>query len=262
MDEPLWPWQKMPARPSLDQLGQGHTARAWILNLVELGHWLALVSVVVVAWVVFDQADALTEWLGTRWQAFALLISILLPAAGSIGFIVMHAREQWQLTPPAGWNGSNDGHDPMLRRLVYRMLFSGLTVSQLLLPLAVFGANPALLVLLAGLGLVAVAGPSRPLLPWRHAGISLLPVALPLVVAMAASIVLALVAFWHLLAPGLASKGWPAALAILPLVCNGGGGALEASLAETTYNQWWHLAAAVLLTCGSLAYGLLLAVAI
>lgn len=261
MDEPLWPWQRMPARPSLDRLGQGHTARAWILNLVELGHWLSLLSVLVAAWVAFDQADALTDRIGSRWQAFALLISILLPAAGGMGFIVMHAREQWQLTPPAGWNGSGDGHDPVLRRVAYRMVFSGLTVSQLLLPLAVFGARPALLALLAGLGMIAVAGPNRPLLPWRHAGIPVMPVALPLVVAMGASMVLALAAFWHLLAPGLASKGWPTALALLPMVCNGGGGALESTQAETTYNQWWHLVAIVLITCGSLAYALLLAVA-
>jgi hypothetical protein len=261
-DEPLWPWQKRPARPSLNQLGQDHTARAWILNLVELGHWLALLSVVVVAWVAFDQADRLTDRLGSRWQAFALLISVLLPAAGSIGPIMMHAQEQWQLTPPAGWNGNDDGHDPALRRLAYRLLFSGLTVSQLLLPLAVFGARPPLLILLAGLGLIAVAGPSRPLLPWRHAGILVMPVALPLVVAMGASMVLAMAAFWQLLAPSLSSRGWPAAFALLPLLCNGAGGALETTQAETTYNQWWHLVAVVLLTCGSLAYALLLGVAI
>lgn len=261
MDEPLWPWQKMPARPSLDSLGQGHTARAWILNLVELGHWLSLLSVVSVAWVAFDQADALTGRLGSRWQAFALLISILLPAAGGVGFILMHAREQWQITPPAGWKGRHDGHDPVLRRLAYRLVFSGLTVSQLLLPLAVFGARPALVVLVAGLGLIAVAGPSRPVLPWRHAGIPVMPVTVPLLLAMGASMVLAIASFWQLLAPGLSSKGWPAALALLPMLCNGGGGALEATQAETTYNQWWHLLAIILINCGSLAYALLLAVA-
>lgn len=59
----------------------------------------------------------------------------------------------------------------------------------------------------------------------------------------------------------LVARGCPAATALLPLVCNGAGGALEATQAETTYNQWWHLAAVLVLSSGSLLYGLLLAIA-
>jgi hypothetical protein len=255
--EPLWPWQKAPARPSLVRLGQGQSARTWVLNLVQLGHWLVLLSVLPVAWVTFSQVDRLAARLGSHWQVFALLISILLPAAAGVGPIVMHAREQWQLTPPAGALDIQDGHDPMLRRLAYRTLFSGLTLSQLLLPLAVFGARPWLVTLLVALGLVVLAGPSRPLVPWKHAGVPLMPVAL----AMGASIALAVAAYWQLLAPGLVARGWPAVTALLPLVCNGGGGALEATQAETTYNQWWHLVAVLVLSGGSLLYGLLLTMA-
>ena len=51
------------------------------------------------------------------------------------------------------------------------------------------------------------------------------------------SIMLALVAQWQLLAPGLASSGWTGALALPPLVCNGAGGALEATQAQTSFNQ-------------------------
>lgn len=261
MDEPLWPWQKAPPRPSLMRLGQGHNARGWILNLVQIGHWLVLLSVLPVAWVTFSQADRLAAQLGSRWQVFALLISILLPASASTGPIMMHAREQWQLTPPAGAHGIEDGHDPVLRRLAYRTLFSGLTLSQLLLLLAVFGAQPVLVAVLLALGLVVLAGPSRPLVPWKHAGVPLMPVALPLALAMGGSIGLAVAGYWQLLAPGLVARGWPAAMALLPLVCNGAGGAVEATQAETTYNQWWHLVAAVLLSGGSLIYALLLAIA-
>jgi|GEM_PF-5034560 hypothetical protein len=259
--EPLWPWQKAPARPSLVRLGQGQSARTWVLNLVQLGHWLVLLSVLPVAWVTFSQVDRLAARLGSHWQVFALLISILLPAAAGVGPIVMHAREQWQLTPPAGALDIQDGHDPMLRRLAYRTLFSGLTLSQLLLPLAVFGARPWLVTLLVALGLVVLAGPSRPLVPWKHAGVLLMPVALPLAVAMGASIALAVAAYWQLLAQGLAQAGWPEALALLPLAGNGAGGAVEATLAETTYNQWWHLVAVIVLSSGSLIFALLLTIA-
>jgi len=259
--EPLWPWQKAPARPSLVRLGKGHTARAWILNLVQLGHWLTSLAVLSVAWVAFRQADVLVAQLGTRWQVFTLLISILLPTATSVAPILSHAREQWQLTPPAGLNGCSDGHDPVLRSLAYRLLFSGLTLSQLLLTLAVFGPRPALVVLLLLLCLVVVAGPSRPLVPWRHAGVLLIPISLPLALAMGASVVLSAAAYWQLLAPGLDQAGWPEGLALLPLICSGAGGALEATQAETTYNQWWHLVAVLVLSGGSLLYGLLLALA-
>ena len=259
-DEPLWPWQKAPARPSLVRLGQGHTARAWILNLVQLGHWLTSLAVLSVAWVAFRQADGLEAQLGTRWQVFTLLISILLPTATSVAPILTHAREQWQVVPPAGVNGCSDGHDPVLRSLAYRLLFSGLTLSQLLLTLAVFGPRPALLALVLVLCLVVVAGPSRPMVPWRHAGVLLIPISLPLALSMGASVMLSAAAYWELLAPGLEQAGWPEALALLPLVCSGAGGALEATQAETTYNQWWHLVAVVVLTAGSLLYALLLAV--
>lgn len=262
MDEPLWPWQKAPARASLVRLGQAQTARAWILNLVQLGHWLVMLSVLPVGWVAFSHADDLAARLGTTWQAFALLISILLPAAASAGPILMHAREQWQLTPPEGACGSEDGHDPRLRVLSYRTLFSGLTFSQLLLPLAVFGTQPGLVAIILALSLVVMAGPTRPLVPWRHAGVPLMPVALPLALAMGASIVLAMAAYWQLLGPGLAAKGLPSGLALLPLVCNGAGGALEATKAETSYNQWWHLLAVLVISSGSLIYTLLLALAL
>ena len=53
-EQPLWPWNKAPARPSLVRLGQEATARGWILNLVQLGHWLVLLSVLPVAWVAFS----------------------------------------------------------------------------------------------------------------------------------------------------------------------------------------------------------------
>ena len=36
--EKPWGWDKAPAKLSLQKLKQDHTARAWILNLIELIH--------------------------------------------------------------------------------------------------------------------------------------------------------------------------------------------------------------------------------
>jgi len=36
---------------------------------------------------------------------------------------------------------------------------------------------------------------------------------------------------------------------------------VEATLAETTYNQWWHLVAVIVLSSGSLIFALLLTIA-
>jgi hypothetical protein len=179
------------------------------------------------------------------------------------GFCIRRLRWQTGLGPLPASLGEIGllGQQKLNAYYAYRTLFSGLTLAQLLLPLAVFGLQPALVALVLALGLVVVAGPSRPLVPWRHEGVHLMPVAQPLALAMGASIVLSVAAYWTLLAPGLVAKGWPAATSLLPLVCNGAGGALEATQAETTYNQWWHLVAVVVLSGGSLLYGLLLAVA-
>jgi hypothetical protein len=46
------------------------------------------------------------------------------------------------------------------------------------------------------------------------------------------------------------AAGLPAALALAPGVCQGLGGGIEASLAETRFNQWWHLLAVLVLNAG------------
>jgi len=260
--DPRWPWQKHAARASLVRLGRAGSARAWILNLIQFFHWLSLLSVVLVGWVVVDHIDVLTDALGSRWQSYALLLSALLPGAAGIPPILMHSCEGWQLTPELGSTESGDGHDPVLRRMAYRILFSGLTLSQLLLPLAVFGLRLVLLIPLSFCALGVIVGPSRPLLPWKTNGVLLLPVAVPLAIAFAASLPLAALALWFWLDPPLTAAGFSPGVSLVPLLMLGAGGATEAIKAETTFNQWWHLVAILLLLAGNLVYARLLSIAL
>jgi hypothetical protein len=258
---PVWPWQKCRPRPSLVRVGQAATARTWILNLVQSGHWLAVFIGFWVGWIVFAHLGAIEHHLGSIGRVYALQLSVLLPAMASGYPVLMHACEGWQTLPERGTVDPDDGHDPVLRGMAYRFLFSGLTLSQLLLSFAVFGAEFPVLPVLVVLALVVLLGPARPLLPWRHHGSLLLPLPVSLALAFALSLALGLCSSWSLMAGPLVAAGLPSMLALAPLACLGLGGALEGCLAETSYNQWWHLAAVIAFISGFVIYGLLLSIA-
>jgi len=242
-------------------VGQAASARAWILNLVQSAHWLAVFVGCWVGWIVFAHLEPIAQHLGSMGRVYALLLSVLLPAFAALCPILMHACEGWQIVPQRGTVDPEDGHDPVLRGVACRFLFSGLTWSQLLLVLAVFGTQSRGLPLLISLALVVLFGPARPSLPWSRNGTLLLPVPVPLAVAFVLSLLMALFGAWNLMSGPLAANGWPALLALAPLACFGLGGALEGCLAETSFNQWWHLAAAIAFTAGFASYGLLLSIA-
>jgi hypothetical protein len=246
----VWPWQKSPPKAVLQELGQARSARPWILNLVQLAHWCTVAGTVQVAWLLFERRDALSLLLGPDWRVFSLLLSGLVLEAGGLAPMLMHAREDWQVAPSLAGAAPQEANDPLLRQQAYRFLFSGLTLGQVLRALAVFGSGPAALALLLPPALVAVLGPSRPLLPWQRRGVPLLPLAVPLAVAFLLSSLAMLAAMLHLFGPALAAAGLPAALALAPGVCQGLGGGIEASLAETRFNQWWHLLAVLVLNAG------------
>lgn len=253
---PTWPWQKAAPKRSLAALGQAANARASILTLVQAAHWLLLPVMVLVGWIIFSASSQLAMRLGSRWQVFALLLSLAFTALGGLCPMLMHAREGWQLAPPA--EQVEEGNDPVLRIHAYRFLFSGLTAANLCVAVAVFGrAAPALLLVLPA-ALVVLLGPGRPLLPWRHAGGLLLPVPIPLALAFLLSSLLKAAALLALFGPALSAIGLPPLLALAPLLASGLGGGLEGGLAETRFNQWWHLLAILLLDSSALLEGLLL----
>ena len=253
---PAWPWQKGAVKSTLANLGQERTARPWILTLVQAAHWLLLPGLALVAWRIFSGSEALTARLGSRWQVFALLLGTACMALGSLAPMLMHAREGWQVAPAAAV--PEEGNDALLRLHAYRLLFSGLSAGQLLFALAVFGPTGPALALLLPAALVVVMGPGRPLLPWRQGGALLLPVPVPLALAFLISALLQAIAMLKLYGPALAGYGLPPPLALAPLLGSGLGGGLEGGLAETRFNQWWHLLAIVLLNAGVLLEAMLL----
>ncbi len=253
---PTWPWQKGPVKRSLVERGLAGTARPWILTLVQAAHWLVFPWLALVAWQIFAGSDALALLLGSRWQVFALLLSPAVTALGALAPMLMHAREGWQVAPAADEDAV--GNDAQLRLHAYRFLFSGLTAAQLLFAVGVFGARGPVLALLLPAALVVLLGPARPLLPWRQAGALLLPLPLPLGLAFVVSGLLWAAALLALCGPALAAGGLPPLLALAPLLGAGMGGGLEGGLAETRFNQWWHLLAVLLINAGALLEALLL----
>jgi hypothetical protein len=245
---PKWPWQKVKPKSTLIQLKQEHSTKPWILDAVQAGHWISLALLFMLTWIIFINNERLTEVLGSRWQTFALLLWPILQAQASLAPMLMHARESWQLAPAA--TCASDGNDALLRIHAYRFLFSGLSLSQLTISLAVFGIAPLLICIQAPVAAVVLAGPSRPLLPLKNQDAVLVPIAIPLAVAFTISAIMAGFAMYVLYATVLsANNQWPI-LAITPLLLGTAGGMLEGGLAETEFNQWWHLLAIATIAAG------------
>ena len=247
---PKWPWQKNVAKASLVELGQARTAKPWILNLIQCGHWITVALLFVLTWVLFNKNELLIERLGSRWQAFALLLWPMFQIQASMAPILMHARESWQLAPTA--ISTAYGNDALLRFHAYRFLFNGLSLSQLMISLAVYGINPLLIGIALPMVAIIVAGPSRPLLSFSKNDNNLLPISIPLAIAFMATAIISIFAIFTLYGPALSAANLPSILAPAPLLLYAAGGIVEVNLGETKFNQWWHLLAIATIGCGAL----------
>lgn len=121
-----------------------------------------------------------------------------------------------------------------------------------------------------GGALVSLLGPRmpRPTLPNAKSDRPVLPLSWSLLVVFVVQLVVSLAAYVHLFyAPFLAGLSpWlgrlPALLkpllvgvvCIIPPMVVGAGGAIEGAIAESTFNQWWHFTAFVVLVAGLLIH--------
>lgn len=284
----MWKWQKASPKLSLYTVNptQNNPAPAWLLNLVEFGHWVNMPIAFFVAYVIFQNTNSLAVGLdGDSSRVFWILLSVLMGQFSTAGAIIMHSYEDWQLAPfrnPLALpktGVTNDDLDSVrvenfnnawLSAVFMDVLFTFNNISFSLFTLGVFGFNvwTQLLVILSIA--VTLLGPKEPILkltriiPTDGTGTPRPIMRLPVsqIVLFAITVVAYEFASYHLFFDALLGDGvgtWAffvaAVRSILPAVLYGIGGIVEAAFAEAYFSQWQHLLAVAFIASGTLALG-------
>lgn len=263
-DSPAWGWDKAPAKKSLsnpNDLGprlpkdQSWSAKPWELNMVQLVHWTPIVPAVLMAWQVFENAEAWESYLGTKERVLMMLLSPIVAFFGGLPGIMMHTYEGWMVAPFRNplENPTLDiatYNNQWLRIVAYQFIFVMQYVGLQMLSFAVLGPES-----FGGtLGFLSVAGffigylgnqkPKATFLLFEH---STFPLSFWTIVPFILSAVLNMFAFFKFGEHVYAGKGLGGIAAPLLIAL---GGVIEGLLAETRFNQWIHFFAVVLFNAG------------
>jgi len=285
-----WAFQKAPPKASLNPT-QARQAQPLVLNLVEAIHWASFPLGFWILGYLFVHADAIAIPLdGDRLRVFLLQLGLACQVfGGGISGILMHIYEGWQISPFRNILGLAVQAPPedvaqvlvpsfnnaWLRSVAYQMLFTFQTAGLGLFTLGVFGARPLPLLLVGGGIAVAVIGPAEPRTRFVRVVDGeprpVLPLSWSLLLVFALNALANLAAARVFFGPVIAQAwppsllpwlGWLVPAAVVPWfsllapLTVAAGGAYEGWFAESSFNQWQHLIAFVILTLGLGLYGL------
>ncbi|QNI70972.1 hypothetical protein [Cyanobium sp. NS01] len=285
-----WGFQKAAPKTSLSP-ALARTARPLVLNLVELIHWASFPLGFWILAYIFVHADVIATHVdGDLMRVFWLQLGMACQVfGGGISGILMHEYEGWQITPFRNILGLQQNapsqdvaqvlvpnfNNAWLRAVAYQMLFSFQTAGLGFFSLGVFGAQPVPLLLVFGGIAIALLGPSEPRTRFFRVvdgeARPVLPLSWSLLIVFALNALANLIACHHFFGPTIA-EAWPPTLlpwlaavvpawlvpwlALLAPLTVAAGGAYEGWVAESSFNQWQHFIAFVLLTLGLGLYGL------
>jgi hypothetical protein len=224
-----------------------------------------------------------------RLRVFLVLQGLMCQVFAGLAANLMHIYEGWQVAPflnplsthsAAQARGSpapgsfrvEDYNNAWLRAVTYQTLFTFQALGLGLFTMAVFGPNEWTIALEAGSATISLLGPHN----WKMSSLnygrdtkgnirSRLPVPTWILVVLGVNIVFNLVA-WYIMFHASIEDVWPPTClpwldivprsvggvvgSIFPPLCSGLGGAIEGAIAETSFNQLWHLFAFIVLLFG------------
>ncbi|WP_019503094.1 hypothetical protein [Pseudanabaena sp. PCC 6802] len=240
--KPGWVWQY--PKPKL----QTSYANPLMLSAIEFFHYLTFATQIGLAYTFFSFSD----FYAPRCESFFLVaIAPVFQQAASVVPIVLHEYEGWQIAPFKDSTGDRDKfNNDGLRRVAYKLLFVLQAVASGMFCIGVFGTNRwsvgsltvempwTILFVAAVLLWLYVASRAAKTFSLTIDNKLLLPVPLSIAIVYIPIQFAYIIALADLL-------GWvPALLGVaLPLL----GGVMEGLGAESTFNQWWHLFAVILL---------------
>ncbi len=245
--EPGWEWQKPEPKTYLVKHDLAPYARPWILNLIEVIHWLPFIPAFLLAFYIFQHSSLLSVKLGTSIQVFLLMVSPLIQTFGGLMGIVMHEYEGWQVAcfqnPLASEFNIKSFNNEWLREVAYKLLFLFQSAGLLSFSLGVFGINKLTLALAIFSGIVGFIGPQNPKVTFKINNQPVFPLATSLMVVFIINATVNLFAYYYLFGTPLAAVGLPKLLSLLVPLLLTLGGMIEGVVAESTFNQWWHFGA-------------------
>jgi len=245
--EPGWEWQKPEPKTYLVKHDLAQYARSWILNLIELIHWLPFIPAFLLAFYIFQHSGTLSAKLGTDIQVFLLMVSPLIQTFGGLMGIVMHEYEGWQVVcfqnPLAAEFNIKSFNNEWLREVAYKLLFLFQSAGLLTFSLGVFGINKLTLALAIFSGAIGFIGPQNPKVTFKFNDRPVFPLATSLMVVFTINATVNLAAYYYLFSAPLAAAELPKILSLLVPSILTLGGVIEGVVAESTFNQWWHFTA-------------------
>ncbi|MEH2252390.1 hypothetical protein [Nostoc sp.] len=255
--EPGWEWQKPEPKTYLVKHDLGKYARAWILNLIEFIHWFPFIPAFILSFLVFQHSSTLNLRLGTDLQVFFILVSPLIQTFGGLAGIMMHEYEGWQVVHfqnplDSDFNIKNINNE-WLREVAYKLLFILQGAGLLAFSLGVFGVNKFTLSLAIISVVVWSIGPQNPKGTFYIKGQPVFPLSIPILVVFIVNAIVNFIAYFYLFGEGLQEANLPKILAGLVPTLLMLGGMIEGLLAESTFNQWWHFGAFLLINSAMLA---------
>ena len=131
---PSWGWNKAEPKTSLYNIGMGHTANAFMLNLIELIHWTPIIPAFLMAQSILNNSDNWTNYFDNdRQRTLLFLLSPVVAFFGGLPGIMMHTYEGWQVAPfdsPLRGESENtnvivsDKNNQWLRIVAYFFIFN------------------------------------------------------------------------------------------------------------------------------------------
>eukprot|EP01038_Epipyxis_sp_PR26KG_P013417 gene13417-17991_t len=275
-----WAWQRAPPKSFLNE-AQKKNAGSTMLNVIETIHWISFPVGFGLAFYYFVNSQVIAKGLdGDFSRVFWIILGLLCQVfGGGISGNMMHTYEGWQVAPfhnPINLSDPakpgevtvlriQNGNNAWLRSVAYQFLFYFQSLGLSLFTLAVYGYQPWTIALVVGTGLIGLLGPKEPRLNLQLNNQPILPLSVSLTTVFAINLVANLFAneklFYEALIPAWPPtvlpflKFIPAAfaariLAVLSPLMIGAGGAIEGAFAESTFFQWQHLFAFVVLVLG------------
>jgi hypothetical protein len=148
------------------------SAKAWILNVIELFHWVSFPIGFYLFWTIFENSGKLSAAIGGENPIMGLFFLLLAHVpqvyGGGISGNLMHQYEGWQVAPfrnplkPHNGEAEPDYNNAWLRAVAYQMLFSFQTLGVICITLGNYGINKFTTALTVVTFLIMALGPELP----------------------------------------------------------------------------------------------------
>lgn len=256
-DEESTPKEAVSPKTSLETVRQSHTAKPWILKLVEHSHWASLLPALIACYAIFSNANVWYDYFGNEdLRVMSWMLAPVIMFASGLPTMTMHAYEDWQIAPARDPTEEsfqfNDFNNQRLRGVATNMLFVGISASYFATIYAYVGTNSILPIA----SLVACSSLRK------ERASSFLPKEYPdrdLVAPVPAGSILLVIVSSVIVWIGLfldLSNHIPEGNTLLKFVTILGnpliglGGIYEGVVGETQFNQWDHEIASLLVFAG------------